>query len=223
MINPIGHVGMRGLNKLLRLRTTALLIVFSLADLVAVLLYWFYRKGVLDSRFFRLSRDRGFGELVQYGKLGLIILMLTRWNRVRGAKLLTAWVILFAIILADDAIGLHEEIGGWLMWMIDFPSLEVVRTKDIAEAIVFAMLEGSACIYLIFRYFQAPRDLRAYSRGLGLAMVALVFFGLVLDILPFHTFEQPGQMVAMSILLGFVHLKYRKGANENSGRGAVPK
>lgn len=40
-------------------------------------------------------------------------------------------------------------------------------------------------------------------------MLPLVLAGLLLDILPFHDLEQPTEMASMSILLGFVHWKYR--------------
>lgn len=124
--------------------------------------------------------------------------MLIAWNRVRASRLITAWLILFAVMLADDATGLHEAIGGGLMRIGAFTSLEGVCVKDIAEVIAFAMLEGTACVYVVLRYSQAPR-------GLAFAMLPLVLVGLLLDILPFHELEQPVETASMSILLGFVH------------------
>lgn len=159
-------------NQLLSLRTVVLLSVFTLADIVAGLLNGLYLKGVLSSRFFRLARDRGFAELIQYGKFGLIILMLIAWNRVRASRLITAWVILFAVMLADDASGLHEAIGGGLMRIVEFPSFEGVRMKDIAEAMAFALMEGTACVYVVVRYSQAPPRHACLLTRLGLRHAA---------------------------------------------------
>jgi hypothetical protein len=199
-------------NALLRLRTAALLAAFTLADLLAGFLNALHEKGHLPSRFFRLARDRGFAELIQYGKFVLVILMLMQWNRRRRSTLLAAWVLLFSVMLVDDAVGLHEAIGGALMRVIEIPDWGGVRIKDLAEFGSFAFVEGSVCLYVLFRHIQAPADLRAYSWGLALALAPLLLIGVLLDILPFHTLEQPGEMVAMSILLGFVHWTCRRRA-----------
>jgi len=206
-------------DKFLNCRTYVLICLFSLADLLAIFLDALHCKGVLESRFFRLARDRGFAELIQYGKFGLIILMLIRWSRVRQSRLLAAWCLLFCVLLADDSLGLHEAIGGLFMQVLPFPSIEGIRVKDMAEGLAFLLLEGMACLYVMYHYFRAPRDLQAYSRMLVLVMIPLFCFGLVLDILPFHSLEQPGEMVAMSILLAFVHVSYHRRMRPVPGRG----
>lgn len=205
-LNPI----IKTTNKLIEKNTVILLAIFILLDLFAILLYWFYTQGVLESRFWRLARDRGFSEIIQYLKFGLIILMLVRWNRIRPSKLIVAWVILFVVMLIDDSLGVHEAVSELLMAVINFPEIEGYRTKDIVEAGAFAAFEGTACLYVAFCFLnKAPKDLRIYSILLALAMVPLIFSGLVLDIAHIPMMEQMGEIASMSLLLGFVHWHYR--------------
>ncbi len=204
-LNPI----INAINKLHEKNTIVLLAIFILLDLFAILLYWLYTQDILESRFFRLARDRGFSEIIQYFKFGLIIQMLVRWNRIRQSKLIVAWVILFVIMLIDDSLGVHEAVSELLMSFINFPAIEGYRTKDIVEAGAFAVFEGTACLYVVYCFFKAPKDLRIHAILLALAMVPLFFCGLVLDIADFPMMEQIGEIASMSLLLGFVHWHYR--------------
>lgn len=205
-INQKGSVKkMKSANKFLEKNTITVLAVFLVLDLIAILLYWFYTRDILESRFFRLARDRGLSEIIQYLKFGLIIYMFVQWNKLRPSKLLRAWMILFIVMLVDDSVGIHEEVSALLMSVINFPEIEGYRTKDLVEAIVFAAFEGTVCLYIAFCFIKAPRDLQVYSVLLALAMVPLVFCGIVLDIAHFPFSEDIGEIASMSLLLGFVH------------------
>lgn len=190
------------------LNPVALLVGFTLADLVAVGLYGLYTRDILTSSFFHIARDRGFGEIVQYLKFGAMIAILARWRREAPSKLVTAWLILFTIMVFDDAIGIHEEVGGWLL---TDPSVHVhgVRLKDLAEAVSFAALEGSAFLYIAFRHFQSPPARRVFSWWFAAALAPVIFSGLVLDIVRAPMVEQGGEIVAMTILLAAVLWRYR--------------
>jgi hypothetical protein len=189
--------------------TLRLVAFFTALDAVAVILYWLYTGEILHSRFFRLARDRGFAELCQYLKFAVILVLLVRWRRTRPAPLLGAWVLLFGVMLADDAIGIHEAMGGWILRWVPIRAPEGMRAKDLAEAAAFAAVEGSALLYVVIRYFGAPADLRRYSRQLILALAPLVICGLVLDNVYLPNLEQYGEMLAMTLLLGFVHRQHR--------------
>ena len=51
-----------------------------------------------------------------------------------------------SLMLADDSIGIHEELGGLLMRWIPIPSPDGLRAKDLAEAVAFAAVEGTALL-----------------------------------------------------------------------------
>lgn len=190
--------------------TVSLVGGFTLVDLLAIFLHWLNEHGILDSRFFRLARDRGFSEIIQYAKFGVILLLLVVWKKARPSKLISAWVLLFTVMLLDDAIGIHEAVSGWILSVVDIPTPAGIRAKDVAEGLVFAALEGGTCLYVAYRYLQAPAELRSYSRWLVVAMAPLVLCGLILDIVPVGDAEQLGEMASMSALLAFVHWRHRR-------------
>lgn len=181
----------------------------TLADGCAGLVHWLNEEGVLSGRFFRLSRDRGFGEIIQYAKLGLILWLLVTWNRARPARLLRAWIILFAILLVDDSLGIHEWVGGWI---VTDPSLRGpfgVRAKDLAEVVPLIVLEGSALGYVFLQYLRAEPALRRASTWIGLALVPYIASSLLLDLAPWPLAEQVGEMACMTVLLLVVHRIFR--------------
>ena len=196
--------------KILSMKTHHLLGIFLLLDLLALSLYGLYSLDVLESRFFRLARDRGFAEIIQYLKFGIIIQVLLVWNQARSSRLISAWILLFVIMLIDDSVGIHEEISRILMTHSTFTMVNGFRAKDLVEACVFCALEGSACLYIAYNFIPASRDLKLYSMLLGLAMIPLIFCGMVLDILHVPYLEQGGEMASMGLLLGVVHYHFMK-------------
>lgn len=185
----------------------AILGFLVLADALAWLLYGFSTQDILSSRFFHIARDRGFGEIVQYLKFGVIIAVLVRWRRQWPSRLFHAWLILFAVMLLDDAIGIHEAIGGWLQpepgahW-------RGLRLKDLAEAVTIVALEGGAFLYVACCHFREPPAQRGFSWWFTAALVPVAFSGMVLDIVRAPMVEAAGEMIAMTILLAVVLWQY---------------
>jgi hypothetical protein len=196
--------------RIISLKTLVLAGVFTVADLLAGFLSLLYTEGILLSRFFRLSRDRGVAEIIGYLKFVLIIAMLVSWRRVKPARLLSAWIILFSIMLADDSLGIHEAVGASISPFLYEVGEIGVRVQDLAEIVGFAALEGSALLYVGYCYLMAPADQRAVARIMALGLAPLVFCGFVLDLMPFWNAEQIGEMAAMTVLLAVVHCLYRK-------------
>jgi len=96
----------------LLMSTTKLLIIFLVFDLLAIFCSWLWVNDIfLESRFFRLDRDRGFSEILQYIKTGIVLVLLTRAFKCTAQQVLKAWLVLFWVILIDDLVGVHEEIG----------------------------------------------------------------------------------------------------------------
>ena len=196
-------------NRLLALRPWQLLLLFFLLDLIAVFLYWLYTRDILESRFFRLARDRGFAETVQYGKVILVIVMLVKWRQVRPARVLSAWIVLFSVLVLDDCVGIHEEVGKWIEPFWPFPDVDGIRTKDLAEAVSMVALEGTALAYVAWNAFTAPRDLRTVSVILFLALCPLIFSSMGLDMFAHNIVEDLGEMISGSFLLGIMHWQFR--------------
>ena len=197
--------------KIEKASTLKLILLFTILDCLALFLYSAYLGGDLESRFFNLSRDRGFGEIVQYLKLGLVIFCIHRMHQKSGGVFLFSLVILFSALLLDDVAGIHEFIGGLIMGLFSLPSeLFGLRTKDLAEMVGIFLLEGGCSLYVLKKYFTANVGQKKFFHGLLLATVPLALFGTVFDLLPFSSIEQVGEMLAMSVLLFYVHRSFKQ-------------
>jgi hypothetical protein len=197
------------LDRFSALHPLALAGLCTLADACAGLLHWLNEEGVLSSRFFRLARDRGFGEIIQYAKFGLILWLLVTWHKATPARVFRAWIILFTLLLLDDALGIHEWLGGLLLSDTSLRGPFGVRAKDLAEVVPLIVLEGSALGYVGLEYLRAEPLLQRVSRGIGLALVPYVASSLFLDLARWPLAEQVGEMASMTVLLLVVHTLFR--------------
>ncbi|MDA0577822.1 MAG: hypothetical protein O3B24_06960 [Verrucomicrobia bacterium] len=208
------------LARLLMLRTGQIILIVTLFDLIAVFFQWLLTCDILHARFFRLGRDRGFAEICQYLKMLLVIAMLVRWRKLRPARVLSAWILLFTVVLIDDSVGIHEEVGEWIEKTGFIPAVADIRTKDIAEMVSVALLEGLAMLYVIWNFIKAPPDLKRFSLLLLLAISPMIFSGGVLDLIGRPIIEDLGEMASATVLLWFMHRQYRKHvASADAGDG----
>jgi hypothetical protein len=197
--------------------TLQLIFIFIFLDAIVLFCTWLSGIDVLESRFYRLGRDRGIVELVEYGKFAIIIyLLLTAWRNT-GQPVFRAWMILFSIMLADNLIGIHEEVGELIITYIELPDVGLRRAKDLAEIIVLVTLEGSAMLYVLFNYIQSDRQSRIFSLWLIPILGLFVYFALVVDAVGPYLLEETGEIVSMTCILAWVHNHYRKTANNSSG------
>ncbi|MGI9318031.1 MAG: hypothetical protein ACR2QW_11925 [bacterium] len=189
--------------------TLQLVCIFVVLDAIALLCAWLFTIDVLESRFFKLGRDRGIGELFEYGKFALIIYMLLHAWRETGHPVIRAWVILFCIMLADNLIGIHEEVGELIVNSVDLPDLGLKRPKDLAEIIVLALLEGTALLYVGWCYLQSNMAGRQFSHGLMAIIAVFIFFALGMDAVGPQLLEEPGEMLGMTLIMAWLHKGYR--------------
>lgn len=198
------------LERLSQKQTITILIFFTILDLIAGFLYWLHTEEILPSRFFNLSRDRGFGEIIQYAKFGFIIYMLHQLFKERLELIYRAWFIFFIALLLDDSLGIHEFIGKILITLIPFDAPGGLRAKDIAEIVGFALIEGVALFYVFLKFLTASKGARKYSLLLFCSLCPLIISGIILDSLPYAFIEQAGEMIGGTIVLCFVHWNYNK-------------
>jgi hypothetical protein len=189
--------------------TWRIIVLFIALDLAATVLFLLHQGGTLESSFFRPSRDRGFFELIEYGKLSVIIYLLWRTWKDSGAPVIRAWVILFSVMLLDNALELHERLGGFLVEVVALPNIGLSRPKDLGEIIVLGLLEGSALLFVGVQYFRGTRRYRRYSLALVGLVLAIGTTAVIADALHLSVVEESLEIVGMTILLAFVHYKYR--------------
>ena len=192
----------------LAMPTVQLIVLFCLFDAIAGVCAWLWVNDIfLETRFFRLDRDRGFSEIIQYAKLAIVITLVWRAFRDTRQEVLRAWAILFWVMLFDDMAGLHEELGQWFLEVLPVPDIGGVEPHAITEILAFGLLEGTALAYVGLRFLFAPALWQKFSLLLLALFVPLILSGIVLDAAGVKYLESIGEILSMTAMLWFVHAR----------------
>ena len=158
------------------------LVLLLVSDLVYVAIHLVWTEtGLLNSPLAALDVDRGYAEFFQYMKLLWAVLLLAclslrtrRWGYL-------AWALLFGYLLVDDSFGLHENLGRMLAGRLALVDAFGLRAIDFGELLVSAMAGGVLAVALGWAYLRGTEALRRSSRHLLVLLLAIVFFGVVVD------------------------------------------
>ncbi len=210
---------------------TIFLLVMLAIDLAFVFLYFLvFLTDMTNNPLFSLETDRGYPEIYQYIKAFSIVVLLGSVllrTRVIGYS---AWCLLFLYLLLDDALGIHESVGNYIAVNMAFAPAIGLRARDFGELAVSAIAATLFLIPLALFYVRGPGAFKRASEHLLLLLVALAFFGVLVDLLHVAvklgwkvTFllgvvEDGGEMVVMSIMAAYVFLLYGRDGNI----GAMP-
>jgi hypothetical protein len=198
-----------------RRKILGLLALLLLIDGLFILLHLLYLEAILHDDLFRLDWERSYAEFFQYAKMVVIILLLLALNRRQPAAVHWHWLLLFGYFLLDDAFMIHETVGGILVTRLNLPGLWGARPQDLGELLVYAATGLFFLITLLLTYFRSDQAARRLSHYLLLLMVALLFFGVFLD-LPQYMVSDPalfrwltiledgGEHLVMSVTVGFL-------------------
>jgi hypothetical protein len=180
-----------------------------------------------DAKFY-LNTDGGYAEWFQYIKLGAAVWMLMTLYWRQRSPLHLYWLGLFAYLLGDDALRLHEIGGLWLANLADLPAVLSLRPQDLGELAISSLIGLFLLTTLTLAYRLSDDDSRAFTRWLLLTLLALAIFGIGADMLqemagrPFLrqllvVVEDGGEMVMISLMLWLV---YRKAESVNGWTAA---
>ncbi|HEX3035904.1 MAG TPA: hypothetical protein VHT73_12385, partial [Thermodesulfobacteriota bacterium] len=169
--------------------------------------------------YFLITEDRGYAEAFQYIKeywLMILFLILAVQKR---SLLYFGWSLFFGFLLMDDSFQIHERAGTKIRRNFDFSPMFGLRTQDLGELIVFAIVGTFFLVYIGFAYYFSQNDLKEICRRLLVLLIALVLFAVVIDAVHtmarslsenailntvFQIVEDGGEMVVMSIIAWFV-------------------
>jgi hypothetical protein len=174
---------------------------------------WGEKLGIPDLTLYLVQKDRGFAEFFQYTKEFWCIVLLGCVVVKQRALPYLSWLLLFAYLLLDDAIGLHEKLGASLSLKLGFAPMFRLRSIDFGEVLVSAVM-GLVLFSLIVISYRLGDDLfRKASKILIALLLALIFFGVFLDLIHimapkrFNDFlaivEDGGEMLVMSAIAAF--------------------
>ena len=131
--------------------------------------------------FLTIGYDRGLGESFEYIKLFWAVI-LSAWLAFRADRLgYLVWTLIFAALIADDSLMIHETLGGAATSMFRLTPALGLRATDIGELIAMA---GGALLLLpllVLGYALSDGRVRAVYRRWFPLIVALAFFGVIMD------------------------------------------
>jgi hypothetical protein len=182
-----------------------LLLLFATADLFFVGLHTGFELGFTKDPVFSLEGDRTGGEFWQYVKEYWIVMVMVLLFRRTGQPMYAAWGAVFAYILADDALQIHEKMGVKIAQALGLPTFGNMEGWAIGQ-ILFA--GGCAVVLLILMallYQTASENARRMTLTLLLGLFLVAVFGVGCDALhalvpvdALIVVEEGGELLIMS-------------------------
>ena len=198
---------------------TLFLILLLSADLAFIVLHTLeFMNHSITNPLLSLEMDQGFPEVFQYIKWFWIITLLTYLPIKRRSLKFSAWVGVFIYLLLDDALRIHETVGGIIADNLTmFPPFGL-RVKDIGELIVTGVAGVFLVSFVLIAYIYGSKNFKKMSNDLFLLIFTLAFFGVFVDMLHISiqlgwkttevlaVIEDGGEMVIASIICWYVFL-----------------
>lgn len=159
------------------------LAMLLLGDLGFIAAHCVHHLTLFGSVLLSLSTDRGYAEMFQYVKWAWIILLLAVLSIRQRSSCDAVWIPLFTYFLLDDALMLHELLGGRIAAELSGSPPFGLRTQDIGELMVSAMFFLLWLPLFAATYLRNPGEFRRKSHDFLLLLSMLAFFGVAVDIL----------------------------------------
>ena len=171
-----------------------------------------------------IGRDWSAGEMLNYAKWSLMAVVFGLTWRATGLRLYLALAVFMLLVLADDALQLHERGSDLLM-----TALPTLRSDNgsVTEIVIWAMIGLLGLTAVVLSLGSVPPSERAKVQMVGLLFVPIIFFGVVVDAV--HAMardhgqilmlvEDGGEMLAISVLAAYVYATFRPWTSGEFGR-----
>ncbi len=203
--------------------TSKFLFLLICGDVFYFLLHIAYLNELLG-RQFNLENDKSLPESYQYLKFLWCLVLLVCIAQRRRSLLYLLWLPLFAFLLADDGLGIHEQIGN----IVSNSSLKFqpplgLRRQDIGELIGSVTFGIPLLLLPLYGFFRADSKVKREFLGIALLILSLAFFGIFVDMLHVAMdggprsiisdkdfdkllafIEDGGEMLSASLMLGYI-------------------
>ncbi|WCO03100.1 hypothetical protein [Psychroserpens ponticola] len=162
---------------------------------------------------FMVNNDDGYPEIFQYLKFIFIIGTLVYLIIKRKRTGYLSWLLLFILMLLDDALTFHERFGTWASEKFNISPMLGLKSQDIGELAYVAIFGGLLLILLVVGYYKGDEKYRKTNISLGVIFALFLFFGVGVDML--HSFfgnnrysdlfltllEDGGEMMVLSLFV----------------------
>jgi hypothetical protein len=195
----------------------ALLISIDLAFIITHIVY--ENLAIVEYDNFSITKDRGYSEIFQYLKLGLIAICFGTLNFLRKRRIYAAWSLLSLIILLDDMFVLHEKVGKRLAIVLSLPSVFGLNSYHFGEFLVY-IAYGAIFLAIAFASYRSKQDYATKKLTKTLIILFAIFaaFGGIVDTthsllnyflesqklafldIAFDVIEDGGELIVMSVV-----------------------
>lgn len=200
-------------------RAWAIVLLLLSADLAFITLHAFNALTLWwENPMLNIEKDHGYAESFQYLKyFWASILCIVLAVKAKAWHFL-AWAFLFAYLLADDSLALHEQMGSLIAAQLNFEPPWGLRTQDVGELISALGTALVLCVPLALAYMKGAALFKLVSIHLAQLVIILACFGVLVDMLHMtvqsgwklkfvlSVIEDGGEMVAASALLAYTYL-----------------
>ncbi|MBN8561631.1 MULTISPECIES: hypothetical protein [unclassified Leptolyngbya] len=194
-----------------------ILLLLLLTDFLSILAHFALRLSPqINSTYWTITTDRGFGETFQYVKEFWLFCSFAILASSRAEWSYLSFSLLFGYLLIDDAFLVHERVGEWIATTQNFQPVLGLRAIDLGELVVAASTGLVFLLLIGVSYWLGTQQFRWICKRLFVLLGCLAFFGVVVDALhimievinrpgiplgfAFELAEDGGEMIVMSLL-----------------------
>lgn len=195
-------------------------VLLHLSNRIAV---FFDAELIIRDPVFQVSKDLGLAESYQYTKEFWIFILLT-WLIFRRKKYFyTGWALLFAYLLFDDMLSIHEHLATFTLTrfgvLADYELYASLRYQDFGELGVSVFFGVIFLSIIVTAYIRGGEETRTTFHYLLGGLLFIVFFGVGNDTLNrliveenqnilyeiSGLIEDGGEMIGMSFVSWYVY------------------
>lgn len=189
----------------------ALLFMLVAIDFIFMGLHAMKSLGYITDPNFSVTQNWGYPEIFQYLKAGFVAACFFWLGSNFKRPQFYSWAVVFLYILLDDSIEVHEYLGYHVGTFLE--SAGRSGGKTLGELLVFGLLGFIIFTPLFYFYLRsANRELKIMSQDLFMLFMAMLFFGIGVDVLHdmaetgtvlngvLGLVEDGGEMLVMSII-----------------------
>lgn len=133
--------------------------------------------------FWNIAEEGSASEFFNYLKwIFIVIALLIAYGKSKIA-LFASFAIVFAMVLLDDSLQLHERGGAWAVNAFQIQPAFGLRAQDFGELSTWGLLGAIAGIVLLWGYLKHTAASLPYGIYFLIVLVALVFTAMGIDML----------------------------------------
>jgi hypothetical protein len=204
----------------LKFEKNKLLALLLIGDLGYISLHLIYSyTNLLSDGLFSVTQDHGYAEFYQYLK-ELWILVLFFFLGLKNRNILFfLFSLLFLYFVLDDALRIHERVGAFLAFNLNFQSRFGLREVDFGELVVYLFVGVQFLLLLAAAFLHSDRYSKDIAKKLLFMLAILAFFGILVDLVQtlargtlvfgiLGLVDDGGELIVMSVITAFVfHLR----------------